>query len=199
MTALLRSTCMAKFSESSRKQCNVCGAELYPLPYIHMAGNMWTADCEYINKLIPPHQYAAKMHEFLAEALPLRLTGQLKSGIFDDTMEALGIEGFAMDHWVGSHPNMKPFDWPSRSVWHQGVSHMNKFSGWGLDSRKLDSVIKDVEQRRLEISFLAGLFVKWSVLYGEQPPADSWVYQVYPDGNYWEVHNFALGQAHVAS
>ena len=36
------------------KSCNVCGLQFFPTWAHFMPGNFWTAQCSYINKLLPP-------------------------------------------------------------------------------------------------------------------------------------------------
>jgi hypothetical protein len=140
-----------------------------------------------INRLVPPDQFAAKMQDYLVKALPMRVLEKLSSGIFPDTMEGLGLDGYSMDHWLGSHPSMVPCDWEKGIPWKKGAfSNTTTLHGWGFDLTKHDHIMKDDTLRRKEFSFLAGLLVKWYMLYGELPPTESWVYQVYPDGEHWQ-------------
>ncbi len=90
------------------------------------------ADCDYITKLIPPKEFeakksalAAKMQSFIQKVNPYdeeddRYILELDNGSTLHFHNAskwmlfrpswLGTERYAMEHWLGSHPDMKPCD-----------------------------------------------------------------------------------------
>ena len=101
---------------SSRRGANVCGAIFQFQPFLHMSANMWTTNCSYAAKLIPPLEYEAKRRD---------LCRSYTVDIFNDTNfdfcpdkdhnpDGLGREskyGFgrhAMERWIVSHPEMIP-------------------------------------------------------------------------------------------
>jgi len=98
----------------SNHNCNVCSARFSPIPFFHMTGNMWTAKCSYINQLIAPIEFEAKMDQFLEYVLAM--ASRNDSTIpepSDEIIEgkyALGMKRWALEHWIGSHPSIKPCD-----------------------------------------------------------------------------------------
>ena len=59
-----------------------------------------------------------------------------------------------------------------------------------------DLLAKEKSPRMRERYLLAGLLTSWLFLYNETPPASSWIWQWYPDGEEWrgvsEERNFSL-------
>ena len=51
-------------AESSCK-CNICSARFSPIPFHHMTGNMWVAECSYISKLMHPSKIRSTMNEMI--------------------------------------------------------------------------------------------------------------------------------------
>lgn len=83
--------------------CNVCSSRMSPLPHPHTAGNMWLAKCDYITRLISP--LAAK-----ERSLPPH---------FNSDSPCDGWGRYFSEHWVHSHPLVKPCDlYPEKDhVW----------------------------------------------------------------------------------
>lgn len=77
--------------------CNVCSSRFSPLPHPHTSGNMWLARCDYVQHLIDPSVFENKMEAF-------RTT--------EDTGEQScdGRLRYAAEHWIHSHPDVKPCD-----------------------------------------------------------------------------------------
>ena len=97
--------------QDNQEQCNVCGARFSPFPHLHYPGNMWTAKCEYVSKLIPPVKFEIEMDnmmEYVMESsdptIPKPSLEHLKAGYY------VGTKRFSSEHWIGSHPYLKPCD-----------------------------------------------------------------------------------------
>jgi hypothetical protein len=78
--------------------CNVCASRMSPLPHPHVSGNMWLARCDYIQKLINPKHFEARL------STTPGLSNQKESPW------CYGIGRFAAEHWVHSHPSVMPCD-----------------------------------------------------------------------------------------
>jgi len=76
--------------------CNVCSSRMSPFPYPHTPGNMWAARCEYIQKLIDPLAFAAKMNVVRDELCK--------------NCSCFPIGRFSSETWVYSHANSMPCD-----------------------------------------------------------------------------------------
>jgi len=75
------------------EECNVCSSRMSPVPHPHTPGNMWTAKCSYISKLMEPTLFKAKMNK-----------------LFSGDNSCRGSGRYASEHWVHSHPSVKPCD-----------------------------------------------------------------------------------------
>jgi len=74
--------------------CNVCASRFSPTPHPHTSGNMWLARCSYISKLTDPKKFEKAM-----------------SSIYGEEPDAcIGTGRYAAEHWVYSHPEVKPCD-----------------------------------------------------------------------------------------
>jgi len=76
--------------------CNVCSSRMSPFPYPHSSGNMWAARCEYIQKLIDPLAFAAKMNVVRDELCK--------------NCSCFPFGRFSTEAWVLSHANSMPCD-----------------------------------------------------------------------------------------
>ena len=124
--------------------CNVCGTRFATFPHYHMAGNMWTATCEYIRQLIRPVDFPNKMEALLEQSIFLggksdvgtggggsiaaTRTGTV-GGVVDRAIPKptfqqysdgypVGRDRYSLEHWIGSHPNLQPCDIYSRKYTH---------------------------------------------------------------------------------
>mmetsp|Transcript_46180 Transcript_46180/g.97017 ORF Transcript_46180/g.97017 Transcript_46180/m.97017 type:complete len:356 (-) Transcript_46180:284-1351(-) len=76
------------------QSCDVCSSRMSPLPHPHTPGNMWLARCDYVSKLINP---VVPKEGKLADVLT-----------HDDVCKGRGR--FFSEHWIHSHPSVKPCD-----------------------------------------------------------------------------------------
>lgn len=112
-------------SDSSDNTCNVCASRFASFPHFHMPGNIWTAQCSYVRQLIAP---ATKFRDKMEDLFEWVLFGNTNSTSSVDiprptfkqyTLEhPVGRQRFAYEHWVGSHPYLKPCDVYSRRYTH---------------------------------------------------------------------------------
>jgi hypothetical protein len=93
-----------KCSNLTTSTCNVCSTRMSPLPHPHVPGNMWSAQCSYIQRLIDPIHFPAHMDKIESRSTAL-LPNQPKG-----EESCLGVGRFAAEHWVLSHPDNKPCD-----------------------------------------------------------------------------------------
>lgn len=84
---------------------DVCGLRYSPLPHVHFPGNMWWARCDYVRRLIPPVQFQAEMENVARSAY------RADPSAWNESMHAWrGIQRYALEHWVGSHPSLRAVD-----------------------------------------------------------------------------------------
>lgn len=209
-----------RYGYSRNESCNVCGWRFAAMPAMSMAGNMYSAECSYVNRLLEPTMYAAKMTEFVTEVLILKAEGKLSNAIFSESMYSLGLDQYSMLYWITSGPSIRPCDVYSKSATHQSeevegddrnssdthiqptrwfsslipVSDMDETA-----KEKFHKVLAHENVRMKEVSFLAGVLLKWLMLYGTTAPLSSWVYEVYPDGERWKLGMKAHGRTFLDS
>jgi hypothetical protein len=98
---------------TTETQCTSCLACFAPFPYAQHTGNMWTASCSYIQKLLPPLQFPIQMESLVAHVIGKSKTN---CSIPPPTNESIhmqwkiGTGRFALEHWVASHPLIQPCD-----------------------------------------------------------------------------------------
>jgi hypothetical protein len=126
--ATLSSQCIHAVSHDDIS-CNLCGLIFYKLWTLFYPGNMFAASCEYVNRLLPPAIFEARMIDSVKSSLVARLHEQLQSNIFKgavfnvsdsgqdrvnldglDRLEYWGVDRFSVDHWIASHPTVDPCD-----------------------------------------------------------------------------------------
>ncbi|KAL3796945.1 hypothetical protein HJC23_000698 [Cyclotella cryptica] len=199
----------SKMCVRSRDSCNVCGMEFYALPYFHFSGNTFTADCEYVNKLLPPQRFEEAMNNHAGEALVTHLERSFTTNLFPFTPQNLGLSHYSVEHWIGSHPDIKPCDVaPIVTSWFPFLTGnaytSNDYSSsriydfrWGLAPRRGSAPIgtlpaakekEVIEMETLlfrEYFHMAGHLHRWYHLYGVAPPGNSWVWDWFAKGDVW--------------
>lgn len=79
--------------------CDVCSSRMSTHPHPHTSGNMWLARCSYVVKLLDPYS----------------LRSRKLSPIFSKDDGCKGFGRYFFEHWIYSHPSVKPCDlYPGR-------------------------------------------------------------------------------------
>jgi hypothetical protein len=194
--------------------CNVCSLLWYPFPFLHPPGNFWTAQCSYVAKLLPPLPYDAALQDFLFS----KTGGKSRFSNFTFFMfqgekimterhmkthpAAFGIQRYAMENWIGSHPAIVPCDLSVAErvdYWIEDRRDVAEFewslfprrnvsSGWAyVHEDRLSALLADTQKRVKEFYLLPGRISVWQTLYTEAlPAADSWIWSFFPDSQYWK-------------
>jgi hypothetical protein len=118
-TRLRRIATKGAFSEAcssiqeSNSTCNVCAFRFQTVPFSHVPGNFWAANCRYVRKLVPPRFYERARRDLCK--LIIKVHGPVdfcpKEPI--DELESSVEYGFgrmAMERWIPSHPSFIPCD-----------------------------------------------------------------------------------------
>lgn len=195
--------------------CNVCGLVFNPLPWIHFSGNFFTADCAYINKLLPLPEFRRKMDELALITRSHKNASRILFQTFPDKDAYLGLERYASENWPGSHPDLRACDLSKDreiNMWKKAradestansthpAGHIDYLLQFSLAPRVRETSGKQLmparyrfdEGKRLrEYYLLPGHMLKWQYLYHKIPSPASWVWQFYPDGEVWQT---AYGQ-----
>jgi hypothetical protein len=196
---LLRALTMSAVSndcfQPQDETCNLCGLVFQTQPYHGTLGNIWTARCDYVNELLPPHAFQERMQEYIGKSLTMELSGNVVMEDSQKRIDLLGLDAYGHTQWVGSHPRLVPCDLSARSVsyWVKadrlpaefkfGMMPRKRNGEWEIN-KKLAEKTMDASLRVRSFQFLAGSLLKWITLYGEIPTSQ-WVWQTYPDGTMW--------------
>lgn len=123
MKAVTSTECVGMPSDGS---CSACSSRNSAVPTNHFVGNMYIAQCEYIQKLIPPKDFGAakaRSVEKLKKGTRLEDPAYWKyvTDFGDGTKwnfwntkwqldrdPWMGVGRYAMEHWLGSHPDYQP-------------------------------------------------------------------------------------------
>eukprot|EP00581_Thalassiosira_minuscula_P016461 CAMPEP_0183718684 /NCGR_PEP_ID=MMETSP0737-20130205/11876_1 /TAXON_ID=385413 /ORGANISM="Thalassiosira miniscula, Strain CCMP1093" /LENGTH=824 /DNA_ID=CAMNT_0025948291 /DNA_START=113 /DNA_END=2587 /DNA_ORIENTATION=+ len=194
----LHPTCLHPPDDS----CDVCGAQYFTMFSSMFPGNMWTAKCDYVRKLLPPvegGEFVARREEAIKKFLILKSEGVVQNRLQLHQDVFYGLDRYQWEHWVGSHPSIRPCDvisphvgfWdmvsgivePKHYEWSMGPRRMYTFDKPGDRAPYLG---KDADFNLRQYYFLAGNMVKWIATYGEVPPQSSWVWNHFPEGNTWK-------------
>jgi len=179
------------------QQCNVCGKNFHPAP-LRMAGNMFTASCDYVRNLVPPLEFQDKMAKAAQKAQELwrdpnaYFSTQVKYGRKTLQESFMGIGRYANEHWITSHPDLVPCEVDENGIWTKAPT-IPVFENIAKILRKnLDPKREDLN--RAEYVLLPGKMFMWNSLYnGARPSNNSWFWEYYPDGKYFrDESNFTL-------
>jgi hypothetical protein len=189
--AVLTKDCL----EPSNSTCNVCGLLFQPIPSEHFPGNMWTATCRYIRQLAPPGMLRLRRTRAIQAVNVL-----MKQEKADRPIDAkfcpydpllLGLSRFFAEHWIGTHPSIRPCDLsssPSLEFWKTGDRDASDHSfsiaprhpidaEWDFYNYCNYSQIMDNDEERLKEYFLLpGHLFRWIKEYNATAPDDSWIW-----------------------
>jgi hypothetical protein len=146
-----------------------------------------------------------RINDVSSEAMLWTLQGKFsKNLMFSGRNDHFGIDRFASEHWVGSHPDLIPCDvspsttgfghWISgggpaqgkQAAFEFGMAPRRDGSPVGEEVKTRPVILKNKEWRKKEFFLLPGRLFKWMRLYQKAPPKDSWIWKWYPDGEYWK-------------
>eukprot|EP00977_Amphora_coffeiformis_P007517 scaffold1640_cov161-Amphora_coffeaeformis.AAC.40 len=187
-------TCALKM-KASNHNCNVCGLQFYPVWTTFYPGNMWTGSCEYVNQLWSPADFGVRLENIVTAA---RESDQFSWTLYNASNPGnLGLGRYAMEHWIASHPSVRPCEivttTPHLEAWYEknatqssllvsAPQHDWQQDGWFRWNRTSVEQMLPSPNSRKEYFLLPGFLFKWRRLYDEVPLDDSWVWNWYPQG-----------------
>jgi len=190
MKAVTSSECLSMPSDGT---CDTCGSQLAIFPTLHYSGNMFVAECDYVAKLISPKDFEAKKRGTI-DALLFNATIAVAYGIdsyqFPESERNSGTGRYAMEHWLGSHPDFKPCDVFSEEIYGFIVHDIKHLTGAMTKilvpklRTSLDPNFKPLPHWRLpdmKSSFLElpGRMYQYQSLYDKLPDNSSWIYSLF--------------------
>lgn len=114
--------------------CNICSARMSTHPHPHTSGNMWLARCSYVAKLLDPYELGK---------------GNLPS-IFNVDNGCKGFGRYFFEHWVYSHPSVKPCD-----------LYPGKEFTWAYENIPIVNFTKDLQKApRFEFDIFVALLLR---------------------------------------
>mmetsp|Transcript_20907 Transcript_20907/g.42609 ORF Transcript_20907/g.42609 Transcript_20907/m.42609 type:complete len:888 (+) Transcript_20907:64-2727(+) len=184
--------------------CDVCGAQFYTRFSFMFPGNMWTAKCSYIQKLLSPEKgglYEKLKRESIVKFFKLRLWGQLNSTLMEDRVDYFGLGRYQLEHWIGSHASVQPCELHKKNVTFEtmilGMVNSAYDYEWSMGAPR-EEVISEIPNARQKLEenedaqfreyfYLPGNLIKWFSLYGKDgvPSQNSWVWNFFPGGHKW--------------
>ena len=211
MRAILSTECLLQDSTMEEDfKCDVCSTRFGFLPFLSYMGNMWVAECSYISKLIPPKKFEnskrkaiEKMRNSTRNVHPRLFETKLDnrtSYLFKESQSYwitrpswIGIERYAAEHWIGSHPDIVPCevfasDTNPQLQYGKGIA-LSKFQPPKLQ------IIQETMTVNRSMEFWThnylmhpwygkeGRLFEFRELYGKIPKNDSWFY------TYWSQYN----------
>lgn len=155
--------------------CNVCGLGFQATWGPLFLGNMYTAHCSYVRKLVPPLELEKRMQEILKTK-----PAWIKPSLYRWGRFSIPSERYVAEHWIGNHPDMMPCTTDSNGQWKMIPDEpFPKFIGPYFKGPRLKQVTTD---SRDEYFMLIGLLWKWHALHNATPSNTSWVWSYFPQG-----------------
>mmetsp|Transcript_12735 Transcript_12735/g.16624 ORF Transcript_12735/g.16624 Transcript_12735/m.16624 type:complete len:343 (+) Transcript_12735:72-1100(+) len=169
---LTRSVLSNQCARMSDESCDVCSARFSPVPHPHSPGNMWLAECSYIRHLIDPIEFEEKMSSITFSEYTMQYFETRRSD------SCLGLNRYSQEHWVHSHPSVRPCDLltDERFLW--GYK--------GIPAGEFEMHLQPAPRLQLQSYYLrnhfcgnAGLvkedrLIEYEALFGKNVVQDSW-------------------------
>ena len=179
--------------QSVRSACDICGLEFRPRPQATIPGNMWTADCAHIARLLSPLEFSRQVTSLIADA-NASIQGAAWRSRGDawqfDRASWTAMDRFSNEYWALSHPQTKPCDvrgFAQMVLVQKASSYMvPKDPNWHL--HRLTALERNITSKDGGVVShpwfsLHGRQHQWGYLYHQQPSADSWVWNAYKRSN----------------
>ena len=144
--ALMQDECWIQYNtqqppeqQKEEEQCNVCGLYFTTDRGFYVAGNVWVADCQYINRLHSPQYYESQIQSIVGRAMVQRVLHKFIMARYPpDQPEFLGLGRFATEWWMASHPTVRPCDFSASFVANNGETYdrTRTFLHWVIAERR---------------------------------------------------------------
>ena len=164
--------------------CNVCGAKPIGFPFHTMTGNMFVAECAWVNKLLSPVSFQKAKEDLHLRVLhepefqDMRFFKKNRSWQLNRT-SWVGTGRYAMEHWIMSHPASQPC-----GVYPHGLGYRRVQPNvtWTPQRQPISgnaTLIAGSVGGAVPWFLLPGRLIEWKTLYAESPPSDSWIWNYY--------------------
>jgi hypothetical protein len=161
--------------------CNTCAARFSFVPHLHFPGNMWTAHCSYVKDLIRPTEFPTKMQNMVDAAQKIDdLGANLEYLHLSKFPWKIGLGRFAYEHWLTSHPDVKPCDVYPGPYRVSYTKLPKKYDSWKPKLQKAGWLSQDqFPGTKNEWSCGRGRMFEFHHLYGNHPPPTSFIWDQY--------------------
>lgn len=200
LEAITSPSCLDSSTRETNK-CNLCGLLFFPVWQMIMPGNFFVSHCGYVSKLLSPLDYKERLFSIVDSRRELGYSTR----IYNPRCYSLGLERFAAELWIGSHPELVPCDlaatvdinyWKN-TPW-QGAGGNVSFAlapripitskDWqNLKHDRMERILQKRHLRLREYFLLPGVLYRYAVLYQQLPKDSSWIWQWFPDGKEWKT------------
>ena len=158
------------------KRCNVCGGGFQTAWGPLFLGNMWTARCSYVKKLISPFEVEDRYTSAFQNKPSLVVPKFYRYLQFSIPKGRYAAEAF-----IGTHPNIVPCTLDKNQTF--TMVPLGKFpANIGPFTINFNNVVNHGGHRR-EWFLLPGLLWRSHFIYNELPPDDSWIWWYFPEGD----------------
>ena len=191
--AVVHDSCLSPPNQT----CSACGLQFSAPPKMFtnlFPGNFFAASCEYILQLWHPKEYKQKQEAMIRQVFHWRKKGRFHFHDKDDKGWAIGSGRYVPEHWIGSHPFLQPCDLSiPENYWYWHEHSVNETADWEFSmfprnhTRMSTSHQQNIEKQLSMYKFLAGQLYRHLYLYNATPPLTSWMYDYYPDGDFWRA------------
>lgn len=154
---------------STATEFNVCGARFSAFPHFHFPGNMFVASCSYVQQLVRPSEFPQKMQEIVQKM-------NIKTNESEDWM--LGLDRYAYEHWIGSHPGVKPCDIYPDDSYAYGYNDLPEYNVYRALLRPAPRYYDNNLINMHPFWRLEGRLFEWNHLHPGEQPSD-WVWDFY--------------------
>ena len=219
MRGILSAECIsgAPFGAADARRCDACSSQFAFLPFFSFLGNMWLAECEFIAKLIAPDRFDARKRR-VVETMKTRTRNVTEQSTYGtkyavttldnrtsyrfprheifwiERASWMGVGRYAMEHWIASHPDLRPCEVFSRSSGNKHIEYDRIVRPWQFRPPTLTRVQETMTANASAAfwRFERGVYHPWfgpmgrmfeyEQLYGKVPRNGSWIH------TYWGGH-----------
>ena len=194
---------------NTNPQCNVCGLQFMPIWIQMFPGNFFSARCDYIRQLLPLDQHSHHMDD-ITHTIRTNIreddSSMWHAWVFPWIKDSLGVDRWAREAWVGSHPRLQPCDMAHNvtTIFQHDADSAAALVAQGhvqpaprvpgdqgdyyrlrLDRWQQIAYQEAPLQRPHEYFMLPGTLYRTYRLYGQFPPSESWIWKWFPHGASW--------------
>jgi len=164
--------------------CDTCSARFTPFPLAASPGNMFVAECSYVNTLMAPNDFGKSKEKLMREVM----ARNENDTAFQETHRWywqvqrpswVGTKRFAMEQWVQSHPSVQPCDVIPGNLWGGHYKGAPSDLSWIPNRQPVPRIDFSDSIPAHPWFHLKWRLHEWRYHYGSEPPSNNWVWKVY--------------------